>query len=51
MNRGLEIDAIAADSSRSMIVSQVTNGVQIRMAVLYLLLSSQQAVGAVGEEV
>ncbi|MDA0217190.1 MAG: aspartate carbamoyltransferase catalytic subunit [Actinobacteria bacterium] len=45
MNRGLEIDALTADSSRSMIVNQVTNGVQIRMAVLYLLLSSQQVVG------
>jgi aspartate carbamoyltransferase catalytic subunit len=45
MNRGLEIDALTADSPRSMIVNQVTNGVQIRMAVLYLLLSSQQVVG------
>ena len=39
MNRGLEISADAADSSRSVIVEQVTNGVNVRMAVLYLLLS------------
>lgn len=39
MNRGVEIDAKTADSARSMIVDQVTNGVFIRMAVLYLLLS------------
>lgn len=39
MNRGVEIDAKSADSPRSVIVDQVTNGVFIRMAVLYLLLS------------
>ena len=39
MNRGLEISADSADSSRSVIVEQVANGVSIRMAVLYLLLS------------
>jgi aspartate carbamoyltransferase catalytic subunit len=39
MNRGLEISAHAADSSRSTVLEQVTNGVSIRMAVLYLLLS------------
>jgi aspartate carbamoyltransferase catalytic subunit len=39
MNRGLEISADAADSKRSVIVEQVTNGVNVRMAVLYLLLS------------
>ncbi len=40
MNRGLEISADAADSARSTIVEQVTNGVAVRMAVLYLLLSA-----------
>lgn len=40
MNRGLEISADSADSPRSVIVEQVANGVSIRMAVLYLLLSS-----------
>jgi aspartate carbamoyltransferase catalytic subunit len=39
MNRGLEISAVAADSPRSVIVEQVANGVAVRMAVLYLLLS------------
>lgn len=38
MNRGLEIAADAADATRSVIVEQVTNGVNVRMAVLYLLL-------------
>ena len=38
MNRGLEISAASADSSRSVIVDQVGNGVSTRMAVLYLLL-------------
>jgi aspartate carbamoyltransferase catalytic subunit len=39
MNRGLEISADAADSPRSTVLEQVTNGVSIRMAVLYLLLA------------
>jgi aspartate carbamoyltransferase catalytic subunit len=39
MNRGMEIAAEVADSPRSTIVEQVTNGVSVRMAVLYLLLS------------
>lgn len=41
MNRGLEISAAAADSSQSLVLEQVTNGVAIRMAVLYLVLSGQ----------
>ena len=39
MNRGLEIDAKAADSPRSVILDQVANGVSVRMAVLYHLLA------------
>jgi aspartate carbamoyltransferase catalytic subunit len=39
MNRGLEISAAAADSPRSTVLSQVRNGVSVRMAALYLLLS------------
>jgi aspartate carbamoyltransferase catalytic subunit len=39
MNRGMEITADVADAALSLIVEQVTNGVAIRMAVLYLLLS------------
>lgn len=41
MNRGLEISAAAADSPRSTVREQVTNGVAVRMAVLYLLLAGQ----------
>lgn len=41
MNRGLEISADAADSPRSVISDQVKNGVSVRMAVLYLLLSGE----------
>ena len=39
MNRGVEIDAGSADSTRSLIVDQVANGVFVRMAVLYLLMA------------
>jgi aspartate carbamoyltransferase catalytic subunit len=38
MNRGLEISAASADSAHSVILEQVTNGVVVRMAVLYLLM-------------
>ncbi|MBA3798940.1 MAG: aspartate carbamoyltransferase catalytic subunit [Actinomycetota bacterium] len=38
MNRGMEIAAEVADSVRSTIVEQVSNGLSVRMAVLYLLL-------------
>ncbi len=41
MNRGMEITADVADGTRSVIVEQVTNGVSVRMAVLYLLLGGQ----------
>jgi aspartate carbamoyltransferase catalytic subunit len=43
MNRGLEISSEAADSSQSTIVSQVTNGVAVRMAVLYKLLAQEKS--------
>lgn len=39
MNRGLEISAAAADSHRSLVLDQVTNGVSVRMAVLYRVLT------------
>ncbi|MCU0297775.1 MAG: aspartate carbamoyltransferase catalytic subunit [Candidatus Nanopelagicales bacterium] len=42
MNRGMEIAADVADAERSVIVDQVTNGVHVRMAVLYLLLGGQE---------
>ena len=50
MNRGLEISADAADSPRAVIVEQVSNGVAVRMAVLYLLLAGETTnTKAVGE--
>ena len=45
MNRGLEITADSADSARSVILQQVTNGVTVRMAILYLLLAGVQELG------
>ena len=42
MVRGMEITADVADSVRSVIVEQVTNGVAVRMAVLYLLLGGSE---------
>jgi len=39
MNRGVEISGDVADSDRSVITEQVTNGIAVRMAVLYLLLA------------
>jgi len=38
LNRGVEIDSAVADGPRSVILEQVTNGVAVRMAILYLLL-------------
>lgn len=37
MNRGVEISSEVADGEQSVILAQVTNGVAVRMAVLYLL--------------
>jgi aspartate carbamoyltransferase catalytic subunit len=37
MNRGVEIDSDVADGPQAVILDQVTNGVAVRMAVLYLL--------------
>ena len=51
MNRGLEISAAAADSPRSTVLAQVRNGVSVRMAALYLLLSgdTREPAASVGE--
>jgi aspartate carbamoyltransferase catalytic subunit len=38
MNRGVEIDSDVADLPHSMIEEQVTNGIAVRMSLLYLLL-------------
>jgi len=40
MNRGIEIAGDVADSTRSLVTEQVTNGVAVRMAVLWTLLGS-----------
>jgi aspartate carbamoyltransferase catalytic subunit len=42
MNRGLEIEPVAADGPRSVIVEQVANGVAVRMAVLYLTMTGEE---------
>ena len=46
MVRGMEITADVADSDRSVIVEQVTNGVAVRMALLYLLVNRAKTAGA-----
>lgn len=43
INRGVEIDSELADSSRSVILDQVTNGLAVRMAVLYLCAGATNA--------
>ncbi len=43
INRGVEIDSDLADSSRSVILDQVTNGLAVRMAVLYLCAGASNA--------
>jgi aspartate carbamoyltransferase catalytic subunit len=41
INRGVEIDSDLADGERSVILEQVTNGIAVRMAVLYLCAGGQ----------
>ncbi|HTA30161.1 MAG TPA: hypothetical protein VK731_06735, partial [Candidatus Cybelea sp.] len=41
VNRGVEIDSDIADSKRSLIIDQVTNGLAVRMAVLFLVNGGQ----------
>jgi aspartate carbamoyltransferase catalytic subunit len=43
MNRGVEIDSDVADLPRAVIEEQVTNGIAIRMSLLYLLLGGSGA--------
>ncbi len=45
MNRGVEIDSDVADGPHSVILPQVTNGVAVRMAVLYLLAGGPPGLG------
>jgi hypothetical protein len=46
MNRGIEVSSEIADGGRSLILDQVTNGVAVRMAVLYLLAGASKEDGA-----
>ena len=48
MNRGVEIDSDVADLPQSVIEDQVTNGIAVRMSLLYLLLGGAGA-GVVDE--
>jgi aspartate carbamoyltransferase catalytic subunit len=43
LNRGVEISPEVADGSHSVILEQVTNGVAVRMAMLYLLIGGEKA--------
>lgn len=44
MNRGLEISSAAADSAQSTVLEQVANGVSVRMAALYMVLTGEREV-------
>ena len=46
INRGVELDSDLADSNRSVILDQVTNGIAVRMACLYLCASTTQPLSA-----
>ena len=49
MNRGVEIDSEVADGPYSVILEQVSNGVAVRMAVLYLLAGRDSTDGTAGD--
>jgi aspartate carbamoyltransferase catalytic subunit len=48
VNRGVEIDSEIADCDRSLILEQVTNGLAVRMAVLFLLNGGKGPQGVAG---
>ncbi len=50
MNRGVEIDSDVADLPRAVITDQVTNGIAVRMALLYLILGGSGADAGEGGE-
>ena len=52
MNRGIEITPEVADGPQSVVLEQVTNGIAVRMALLYLAISgdSEDAVHPAGEK-
>ncbi len=47
MNRGIEIASSVAEDARSVINEQVTNGIAVRMAVLYLLAGGGEVSGEI----
>jgi aspartate carbamoyltransferase catalytic subunit len=49
LNRGVEADSAVADGAQSLIMEQVTNGVAIRMAVLFLLWAGREGSPSVRE--
>jgi aspartate carbamoyltransferase catalytic subunit len=42
MNRGVEIAADVSESERSIILDQVSNGLAVRMSLLYLMLGGNE---------
>jgi aspartate carbamoyltransferase catalytic subunit len=50
MNRGVEIAADVADLPRALITDQVTNGIAVRMSLLYLMLGGDARRASEGEE-
>jgi aspartate carbamoyltransferase catalytic subunit len=50
MLRGMEIAYSVADSSQSAVLQQVSNGVHVRMAVLFHLLVGDESAGSAGED-
>ena len=49
INRGVELNPDVADGGRSVILEQVTNGVAVRMALLYLVLGGSKGSDGQGE--
>ncbi|MCW9055504.1 MAG: aspartate carbamoyltransferase catalytic subunit, partial [Gammaproteobacteria bacterium] len=50
INRGVEIDSTVADGSQSVILSQVTYGIAVRMAVMSMTLGSHKQVDTKQEQ-
>jgi aspartate carbamoyltransferase catalytic subunit len=50
MNRGVEIASDVADLPQSLITDQVTNGIAVRMALLYLMLAGDRGGGSAAED-
>jgi aspartate carbamoyltransferase catalytic subunit len=46
INRGVEMSSEVADGKNSVILEQVTNGIAVRMAVLYLVAHAKESAQA-----